>query len=217
MLRGACELMAVGHYCAQLAQRVVGEYAFNRDEIQIRLEHSIMLRHALCGLNTESTEAALRLGFRVEDFQTQLFDSRDESSIWILSLWHDAFRSLYRHKTLGLILPFDAYPAFQGVRDLTKCSIEQLPEKFRTHWIRDALTELQQNYEFIELTTETMFKRTVRKIVDAIPARALVFMIGANERFRWPGEPKAVVMPTQAAVNRWCRDMAAEVSPAAFY
>ena len=31
MLRGACELMAVGHYCAQLAQRVVGNFAFNRD------------------------------------------------------------------------------------------------------------------------------------------------------------------------------------------
>ncbi len=35
MLRGACELMAVGHYCAQLAQHVVGEYAFNRDEIEL--------------------------------------------------------------------------------------------------------------------------------------------------------------------------------------
>ena len=55
-----------------------------------------------------------------------------------------------------------------------------------------------------------MFKQNVRMIVDAIPAGALVFMIGANERFRWPGEPKAVVLPTQAAVNRWCRDMAAK-------
>ena len=78
------------------------------------------------------------------------------------SLWHDVFRSLYRHKTLGLILPFDAYPALQGVRDLTKCSIEQLPEKFRTHWIRDALRELRQNYEFIGLTAETMFKQNVK-------------------------------------------------------
>ena len=129
-----------------------------------------------------------------------------------MSLWHDAFRSLYRHKTLGLILPFDAYPAFQGARDLTRCSLDELTPKFRTHWIADALRELQQNYERIGFSTEAMFKQNVKMVIDAIPPKARVFIIGANERFRSPGKTDAVVIPTHAAVNRWCRDIAAESS-----
>ena len=79
MLRGACELMAVGRCSRNSLNTSWGNTRSTATRMEIRLEHSIMLRHALCGLSPESTQAALRLGFRPEDFKTQLFDNRDKS------------------------------------------------------------------------------------------------------------------------------------------
>jgi FkbH-like protein len=217
MLRGGCELMPIGHYCTQLARRVIGEYAFNRDEIQVRVEHSIMLRHAIEGFSVEQLEAAKRLGFRTEDFQTRLFDDCDDESIWVLSFWADAIRNLYRHKSLGLLLPFDAFPAARpGVGDLTQCSAEDINPSFRSHWISAAVDELRENYECVGLSDEELFKQNVRAALSSIPSKARVFMLGANEQFRPSGQMEARHYPHQARMNEWCRDIVAEFSHVRF-
>jgi len=209
LLRGGEEMMAVGHYCRQLTGEMGGEYPFTRDRIEIRTDHSIMLRHAIEALSAPCREAALRLGFRDEDFRTRLLDDRDSASIRVFSFWNDAALRLYRHKTLGMVVPFEAFPAVLSIPDLTQSTLETLRPQFHAHWIADALEELKVNYELLGTISESQFKENLTLSLGRIPKGAPVFVVGCNARVRWPSMKEFVTLAGQAAVNQWCRELCA--------
>src|SRR5262249_22907977 len=49
-MRGGCDLRALEHYLGQISERVVDELNLVRDGLMIRIDHSLVLRHAIEGL-----------------------------------------------------------------------------------------------------------------------------------------------------------------------
>lgn len=206
-VRGGCELMAVSHYLNLMTNDVVGEFAFNRDHIQIRIEHSLFLRYALEGLSQDAMTSLEKLGFRTEDFRTQLFDALRDDDVWILSFWGDSDYQVYRHKTLGIRIPFNAFPAVQNVSDFTKVEDHHIRDQYRNDWILDALRSLKDEYVLEGLLSESLFKENLEIILDRIPAAATVYILGSNEQFIKPDGTPTVVQQ-HVNLNKWCYDVA---------
>lgn len=207
LVRGGCELMPVAHYLNLITDKVIGEYAFNRDHIQIRIEHSVFLRHALEGLTQEASESFQSLGFRPEDFTTRLFDSSSDRDVLLFSFWADAGISIYRHKTLGIRIPFNAFPAVVGVHDLTGYEEHQIDPRFKDHWIVPALRVLKTDYVFEGPIREALFKENFKTILSRVARTIQVFIIGCNEQ-HFDANGKKSVLSWRVDVNKWCRDLA---------
>ena len=209
IVRGGCELMPVSHYLNLITSSVVGEFAFNRDHIQIRIEHSLMLRHALAGLSEDEMEAAKRLGFRTEDFATSLSTEFAAPQVWLLSFWADAQVAIYRHRATGLRLPFNAYPALQNAeRDLTKADSSEIHEGFLGHWIVNALEALKREYVFEGIIGEALLKETLTTLLDRLPRNAIAFILNSKEWFINESGKRTEIEP-RMDINKWICDVAA--------
>lgn len=107
-MRGGCELVAVSHYFELLTDALVGEFAFGRDAVPIRRDHSQMLRLALDGPSEAQMQSLRALGYLPPDFQTALLEGDGRPEIWILSFWGDVHFPLFRHRELGFRVPMHA-------------------------------------------------------------------------------------------------------------
>jgi hypothetical protein len=207
LVRGACELMPVAHYLNLVTEKVTGEYPFCRDNIQIRVEHSLFLRYALEGLSQDVFASFRALGFQSGDFSTRLYDVNDTGDVWIFGFWADASIAIYRHKTLGTRIPFNAFPAVVGINNLTTVLPEQIDENYKNHWIVPALDVLKADYEFEGAIGEELFKENLKVILGRISATAQVVIIGCNEQYIDP-QGNRILLTSRVDVNQWCRDMA---------
>ena len=207
-VRGGCELMAVSHYLRLKRDSLIGEFAFNRDHIQIRIEHSFFLRYAIEGISQKALDAFCRLGFQAEDFRTRIFDGCSSKDVWVFSFWGDAVYFLYRHKLTGLRIPFNAYPAVRVGEDLISAGEPQLDGNFQDHWIVPALHALRDEYEFDGLISEALFNENLQIIFDRIPTAASVFIVGANDSYVTK-DGNSLPIEANANLNRWCRQVVA--------
>jgi FkbH-like protein len=216
--RGSCELLAVSHYFGTLASSVKGEYAFSRDDIQIRPEHSVMFCHAIDGVSAELLDSFVRLGFRAEDFETALFDLPNDSinPAWVLSFWADADLNVYRHKKTGALIPFNAFPAILRSIDFTKATLDEIEPFFRDHWIVGALETLREEYEFFGQIDGQLFKHNLYKIIKRVPTNGLVFIVGANEIDRPDSNGRATPIDHHITFNDYCRQVCSSFSNAIF-
>jgi hypothetical protein len=56
-MRGACEMLAIRHYPNLASDEVTGEFAYSRDGVQVRIEHSLALRYAAHGVSDDLARA----------------------------------------------------------------------------------------------------------------------------------------------------------------
>jgi len=210
-LRGGCDLSAVAHYFEISANSVTREFFTWRNGGPIRTDHSLCLVHALDGVSGATLGELERLGYRREDFDTRVFDARDGNRLIVFSFWIDAAAGVYRHRKLGFRIPFAA-PAHlvqdppEGPADLRA---PDLIERFSEEpFLRGALAQLRENYEFEGVIGEDSFKANLHEIFTAISPSTRVVCLGANDKWYNPGIRSVHEYPRQAALNAWTSDVA---------
>ncbi len=201
---GGCDLEAVAHYVTIHAGTLFLRLNTSRAGIEIRRDHTQMLRYALEGIDGERLAAMLRLGYAEEDRQRPsqaLLDAR----VWLLSFWADAYYHLYRNRHTDDLVPFS--PASLGHNDLFTLPDDEIARRQPTEAARAALAFFRENYEPVGRIGEAAFKHNVRAVLGTAPAGTTVLVLLMGEQPFSGMEPLAELHRQH---NRWLCDVLPE-------
>ncbi len=198
---GGCDLEAVAHYVTIHAGTLFLRLNTSRAGIEIRRDHTQMLRYAIEGIDGGRLEAMQALGYSLEDLQRPS-DALLASRVWLLSFWADAHYHLYRHRTTGDLVPFS--PASLGHTDLFTLHEEEIAHRRPTREAIDALGYFRAHYEPAGRIGEEAFKQNVRMILGAAPAGTRILVLLMGER-PFAGMEDLVELHRQH--NRWLADL----------
>ena len=180
MARGGCDLASLMHYFSGHADTLVEEFNEPRNGQMFRRDHTAFLLPALDGgLPPAQQEAAALLGYRPDDFGTELFDSDAGPEAYFLSLWADADIPVYRHRATGLEVPYWLVGA-QNHDLIERHELRHAVAKTDAH--RARLDILCGEFEHVGLPDLMQMTARYTRILDRLPPDAPVVLVLANER-----------------------------------
>ncbi len=198
---GGCDLEAVAHYVKIQAGHLHLRLNTSRAGIEIRRDHTQILRYAIDGLSHTRLQPMLALGYDRDDL-APLPPGLLASPIWLLSFWADAYYELYRNRATGDLVPFS--PAALGHANLMTLPPEELQSREPTPEAYAAIDALLSQYEAAGHIDETTFKENVRVVLGAAPAATRILVLLMGER-PFPGMDDLVRLHVQH--NRWLLDV----------
>jgi FkbH-like protein len=201
--RGGCEQQALVHYFHALSDDVVGEFNLTRGGIQLRNDHSLVLRYALEGLGEEALAAVGRLGFTGDDF-TSKFLTGGPHAVRIFSVWMDANLFVYRHVRTGVRVPF--FLPDMGLTDITRLTASDLSPQITDPDVANAVEFLRQEFTCEGLIGEELFKENISWIFHA-SAFAPLYVLLAHETGRLKSG-KVIRLSRPQRLNQWLREVA---------
>lgn len=165
---GGCDQRALAHYLTRHADIEVGEYNISRHGLQLRTDNSWVLRHALDGLPATAVPDIEALGYKADDFQTEINQLSGTNNLVLLSFWMDNTTGLLRHKTTGTIIPF------------SRRELEDRFTKEPNAFYARAREVVAETFEPIGLIKDDIFRANVERAIDAIGGRAEIVLVTAN-------------------------------------
>ncbi|HEY1962150.1 MAG TPA: HAD-IIIC family phosphatase [Rhizomicrobium sp.] len=194
-IRGACTVSPLAHYFQMDADEVIGEFELVREDIGIRLDHSLTLRYALEGLSPAQMDTLRPLGFEDSDFETRFAEHSNGPCLHVLSNWIDWQEVVFCHRATGVMVPYKpkrgADPGDEDVREVAERA-------------RAAARYLRENFDFIGGLSADEADRTYDIVFDALPEASLLFVVAAPEA----GLPPRVALRA-AELNRRINSAAA--------
>jgi hypothetical protein len=181
-IRGACLVSPLAHYFQMTAKEVTGEFNHIRHAVSIRIDHSLMLRYAIEGVDDDRMEIFEGLGFLPGDFHTAFLDRPEEPCIRLLSSWVDVQSIVYRHKQSGALVPYK-------VKRMVKRGVDVLgPEEDVEEHLHllprraaEAVRYLRENFEFVGMLPEKEADDAWDVILGAVPEGQPIFLALASE------------------------------------
>ena len=184
-----------------LSRNVVGEYNTVVCGVPLRLDHSLITEYSINGITYKELEVFEPLGYDASSFKSEI-QSLPPCGVCVMSFSADYWVPVYRHKTLGISIPFYA---MEGTWDLSKISDEDI-ERFTLGTAqRLAVDHLRQNFELIGLSSKTAFEGRLEKILDMIPSGSLCFLLLQKEYYGVERKIAAAVVD----LNKWICNIAA--------
>jgi FkbH-like protein len=206
LVRGGCDLQVMAHYLGMSASSVRGEYHFHRFGKAIRVDHSACVRLALDGISDAAMRALEPIAYRRDDFATAL--AGDEAfDTYLFSFQSDGVQALYRHRTLGISVPFGV-AQMRNSLDLATVERAKLEARLPDPNAQKALDALLENYVHTGLIGEAAFKENLQRMLDATTPAARVFIILGNDSFR-NARGEMQVHEHHRNINRWISEVAA--------
>jgi FkbH-like protein len=212
-VRSGCNGLALTHYFKLASADVLGEFNTVEAGDQIRLDHSCLLRLALEGADPARLAALAPLGITEAHLRSRYFDPAPAGSVWVYSNWVDGSMVVYRHKTLGILVPIGAGA---GQHDLTQVPDEVVRAKMRQFGAGPAEIEsfsaavrhLKAEFVCEGVLSEADLKANLALIFSRVPADGRMFVLlaanGAKPSGRTPGRS------WQERLNRCIREAAAD-------
>jgi FkbH-like protein len=202
LIRGACTVSPLSHYFQLTAREVIGEFYQIKDYVQIRRDHSLMLRYGIEGRTSEQRDIFDKLGIHDEDFQTAFADSSEEPMLRVLCNWADFHAILYRHKFTGLLVPYRIKRLGKKNNRIDPVSLSEGDGRLEklSETARQSMRYLRENFDFVGGMPKSVAARTWDVIFDALPAGNPLFIVAAPE----DGMPEKWLAATNE-VNRWMR------------
>ena len=207
LLRGSCDMTALSHYVADLADEVHVEHHVDRDDRTIINYHSAFLRLALEDVSSSMQASLLGLGYVPQDWTSTLTLPRPSGrrAVWLFSFWMDAFAVLYRHRKLELVVPFTLAKIPHAAVDVTALDDAYISGFMATEAQRSALEELRRNYTAIGRSDEKFVRSTLRALADRADDHTLICILLGPEAWVDAANGKTRREAQQARVNAWIR------------
>jgi hypothetical protein len=89
--------------------------------------------------------------------------------------------------------------------DVTKASLDDLPDDQHRDWFAGPLAHLKENFEYLGPISEGLFKQNLKIILNAAPPNTRVFILAANEHFLEPQTNIRHRSLLNKSINRWTR------------
>jgi FkbH-like protein len=203
-LRGGCDLTAVAHYLRLAAREVVGDYNIMGAGLNLRIDHSVFLRHAVAGLTPAQSDALASVGYAPEHVASKFTKVAAKTDLFIFSLLADASHALYRHKATGVEVPIFLFGKNMSFRrtDITGLDQEALFELKKVMGNCAILPALCADFEFAGPITRTAFLENVDFAMQVIGPHKPVILTTA-----WEGRLKGYI-DQNVELNGWLREVA---------
>jgi hypothetical protein len=205
-LRGGCDTAILAHYARITSSEVEGEYNTVRNDIQLRLDHTLLTRYCIEGLPVEALEAFCRVGYDITDFKSSLF-SRRPSGCWVLSFYPDFWVPVFRHNATGLLLPF-YFRDVPGILDPTTIPRDERAGLIKNPQVLSAVETLASEFSYAGRIAESDFKGNLRVILSVIPADSIVFIMLAKHFYGELDIPERAARPA-TCMNQWTGEVSA--------
>jgi FkbH-like protein len=205
--RGGCDLEALIHYFQPRVRQLQREFARSRNWFQVRLEHSMLFRYALEGPDEKVLAAYRLLGYETGDFETAYGQPSGGPTLWLLSFIVDNVIAMYRHRSSGVWVPFQA-PGLREDSDARGHSVGDLIEQARTEKSAQMLRALNDEFVYEGTISEGLFKENLAAILDRAPPGTTVVLFLCNEDRFDAGAGELCEYPRGRTINRWMRDVA---------
>jgi hypothetical protein len=192
--------MAVGHYANLISHETVGEYNIERDDIHLRLDHSMLARYCLDGVPAAAKVAFRSIGYSDEDFNSDIL-KRKPNGVWVLSFGADSWVCLYRHKATGCLIPF--VNDIPGVTDPTKIPANERAKVISSPQKLSAIECLERDFEFAGLISEEQYKSNLQRVFNSMPSASVAFVMTFKD-FYGPNNTKA---DSVVRLNRWTEEV----------
>jgi FkbH-like protein len=204
MLRGGCDLTAVGHYLSLVSREVIGEYNLVNANLDLRLDHSIFLRYAVDGLSGPARAALAKVGYEMDKFDSRFREVVDSTDVFIFSFWTDAGFALYTHKETGVQVPFQiGAPVNFRTTDLTRLPAAEHEKLMSRPANVRAMTALCEEFEFSGPISKAKYHENIEAALRLIgPDKPVILTLA------WEGHRPGDVRKHQE-LNEWTREIAA--------
>jgi hypothetical protein len=207
VLRGGCDMSALSHYLMDLAEEVHIEHHVVRDDRAILTDHTAFLRLVLDGVSPSARASLIELGHFPEDWTSALTapEQPGRLTVWLLSFWMDAFSMLYRHRELGLLVPFTLAKDPHATVDVTALDDAYLSRFTTSKCQRSALEALRRDYTAVGTSNEGFVRNTLRALVKPAGRHTLICILLGPESWTDAANGKTRPEPAQARMNAWIR------------
>jgi hypothetical protein len=195
--RGGWDVEAVVHYLRPITGETLVEHTLTRETgLQVRRDHSSLLRLGLEPPAPEVLAAAAPLGFRAEDLSTDLFAKAPGAGggAIVLSVAADAEALVYQHTTLGLTLPV-VMPAIHP-NDLTAVDPTTLPADQRER-AGSALEHLRTHFACRGRLSGEETEANLAQIFARVPPGWTLFVLLPDARRPGSASPPVLRQPQQ--------------------
>jgi FkbH-like protein len=182
MLRGGCELQAIAHYLGLAARNVVGDYFVIRHGLPIRMDHSVFINHIFDETGSAEIAALAPLGYTPEDFRSKLTTESQKADFFVFSFWQNASNALYRHRTLGVEIPF-TIPNTDNAGSAFDLSSSVLDKELSEPFAREAVEYLRQNFDRVGVASAEALQNDVSRLMRALMKNKPVFILLQKEKF----------------------------------
>jgi hypothetical protein len=185
-IRGGCELDPLVHYFRLYSSNVTSETNFVREHLFVRKNATVQLPCAEFG-RSEHVDSAKALGFRPEDFKTQVFEGSSQPTCIIAASWADVWLNHYVNNRFGFKI---ACNLIEGQHyDLTQLSDEEAMTKFGTNGFPERcktnvlgyIREMRENYTFYGRLTPDDIGKYAQLFFSSLPPMASTFFILPSE------------------------------------
>jgi len=180
VLRGGCDLNAMCHYLAGMAEHTHIELNTSRDDRQFRIDTLMLLNWIFDPMPEEVREALLAIGYQPSDWQSGLALPPGPRTVWALSFWTDSFLYLYKHKTLDLTVPFLMQGDPHALQDVTFMNEAEAQANLTNGQNFDHWQALRANFWGIGNIFEELVTTALDKLLAAA-GEAMIIIILAPE------------------------------------
>lgn len=193
VLRGGCDMRAIGHYLRLSAQEVIEEFADVVGDMTPLSSGSLLAAHALRGVPEPLIADAGLLGFTAAHFHSAVA-AAPPADVWLLNFTLEIGVPLLRHKATGCLLP-----AFlRGYRGRDRGLLAADPAASGV--AAGLQARLRHAFEDAPDDPDQVFAENLRLILSRAPASCCVIILLANEIRRGPDGGRAA-MPVMRRRN----------------
>ena len=197
-LRGGCDLHALDHYLRLSARSVTSELTVAHHGIELRIDHTVLLGHALSPPDADGLAALEGAGYPREVFRTDLARDAETPALYVLSFWADAELLLYRDRLTGLVIPVHFHEFFG--QDLTTIPAALFAERIDNEAARAVHAFLRDRCECRGGIGEADFKANLGAILGHVPRDARVCIVLLNDT---PPGSAVPLLANITRLNRW--------------
>ena len=179
LVRGGCDMSGAAHYLTLNADEVVGEFNLKRNDLSVRLDHSLFLKQAVDGLSAAALQIARGLGYTESDFVSALAEAPRSFDACLFGFLNDARMATYHHPRTGLQVPFFEAPGPEHANLLLAAGHHE------QHIAKAIQAYRAQGLVYCPPSAES-FRQNLLSILAVLPETTVVFMILNPET--WPAK-----------------------------
>ena len=200
--------MILEHYFRMITDEVHAEYSFERNGIAIRIDHSLLARLFLEGVEGHVVEQFRALGYEPADFRSAVLEAgrKGVDGCRIFSFLPDSWVAVYRYNTQNVLVPFVLDPA-AGQKDATVLSPEAVVAANSSSQAVTAVSFLRDRCTYVGLLGEAEFKDNFREVIRSVPPSSPIFVILPKDFYGSVDSPNSKA-PAAVNLNRWTSEVA---------
>ena len=189
LARGGCDMRAISHYFAMVAERVIEEFDTVRNGQTPAVNHSLVALQAMGGIADAAIRDFAPFGFVADDFQTALAGPLPNGpAVWLFGFAVENKMPIFRHRETGALLP----ASLAGLGAIRNAATLMDDGPYAGGVDPALVTLLRDRFSYEGVIKPSDFTKTLTKILSVANPAVRIFIMLANTRRKRPGGSEVI-------------------------